>query len=118
MGEKRCCLLLYLMKEKIFLEANYKYNGGRGIFHFLTVMSMLMMSLIYWLVYICIIIGDPIIKMWGFVIPLISLTPPHFCACPGTGFPTCVEVRSGCWFRYDWKNCFPSRFKFPLYNIS
>ena len=30
MGEKRCCLLLYSMKEKIFLEANYKYNGGEG----------------------------------------------------------------------------------------
>jgi hypothetical protein len=32
--------------------------------------------------YICIVIGDPIIKRERVGIPLTGLTPPPFCACP------------------------------------
>jgi len=45
-------------------------------------------GLFYLFVYICISVGDPIIKNGWVMIPLTVLTPPHFCACPksGSGF--------------------------------
>jgi hypothetical protein len=45
-------------------------------------------------VYICIAVGDPVIKRGGFGIPLTSLAPPHFCDCPKPGpiFPTSYVV--------------------------
>ena len=46
-------------------------------------------------VYICIAVGNQIIKMGKVGVPLNSLCPPHVCAChkPGPGFPTpCVVV--------------------------
>jgi hypothetical protein len=41
-------------------------------------------------VYICIVLGDPVIRGGDLGIPLTGLTPPHFCGCPnpGYGFPT------------------------------
>ena len=43
----------------------------------------------YLFVYICISVGDPIIKNGLVMIPLTVLTTPHLCACPksGSGFP-------------------------------
>jgi hypothetical protein len=43
--------------------------------------------------YICIAIGDPIIKR-GFWIPLTSLTLPHFCASPQPGQRYIVKTKS------------------------
>ena len=39
--------------------------------------------------YICIAVGEPVIKRGRVGFPLTGLTPPHFCACtkPGPGFP-------------------------------
>ena len=48
--------------------------------------------------YICIAVGDPVIKRGGGGIPLTSLTLPHFCARPnqGPGLPTSYIVVSLC----------------------
>ena len=46
------------------------------------------------LVYICITVGNPIIKSWRIEIPLTGFIPPHLCACPkpGPGFPASYVV--------------------------
>jgi len=45
-------------------------------------------------VYICIAVGDAIIKSGRVVIPLTGLTSSQFCACliPGPGFPSFVYI--------------------------
>ena len=65
-------------------------------------------------------------------IPLESLTPPHFCACPkpGAGFPmlyvmvffiVCVQwvnMRSDCSFCWNYWNCWRSVVKISFHNLS
>ena len=48
------------------------------------------------LFYICIAVGDPIIKRERVGIPVPGLTSPHFCVCPkpGHGFPTSYMYRT------------------------
>ena len=43
----------------------------------------------FFIVYICVAVGDPIMKRGRVGIPLTGLPLPHFCACPkpGPGFP-------------------------------
>ena len=50
--------------------------------------------LLYRLIYICIVIGDPVIKRVRVGIPITRFKPPHFCACPkpGHGFPRSYVV--------------------------
>jgi hypothetical protein len=45
-------------------------------------------------VYICIAVGDPVIKRAGLEFPLTDLNLPQFCACPkpGPGFPPSYVV--------------------------
>ena len=44
--------------------------------------------------YICITIGNPVIRNGVVGIPLFGLTPPHICVCPkqGHGFPAAYVV--------------------------
>ena len=64
-------------------------------------------------------------------IPLISVTPPHLCACPKLGleFPTSygvcfvcsvnsVKMRSDCSFCWWWWNLCPSLFRRSFYNTN
>jgi len=42
-------------------------------------------GLFFVFVYICIVVGNPVIKRGGLRIPLTGLTLPHLCVCPKSG---------------------------------
>jgi hypothetical protein len=78
MDTRRPCHIKSVHSEKYFKLWNIKVIV-RGVFFFLSPF-----------VYICMVVGDPIIKRGDWDWPLTSLSPPHVCAChkPGPGFRT------------------------------
>ena len=84
------------------------------------------MQVFYPSIYFCTAIGDPIIKRERVGIPIIGLTPPHFCTFPKQDLDfqshmswsfLCSLIWGERWlFCWYWWNCWTSLFKGSFHN--